>query len=161
MICLDANVAEGADCLSPVVMAKLVDIPETVLAIYGEVSSVFDAVQTVLEAHEIAENDYWHEKSPPVSLATGRRQDGTRRDSSECTGSRGRCDDYSNEVPTTPYNAFRLQGLATPLTSRLSTLQIPPYNSLGRRERDELGFMPLILYTWLATLVRKRDHSTS
>ena len=48
--------------VSPVVMAKLIDNLETVLAIYGEVSPAFDALQTVLEAPGIAEHDYWHEK---------------------------------------------------------------------------------------------------
>ena len=32
------------------------------LVIYGEVSHAFDALQTVLEAPGIAENDYWYEK---------------------------------------------------------------------------------------------------
>ena len=41
-----------------------------------------------------------------------------------------------------------------PLTSRYSSLQIPPYIGLGHRERDERGFMPLVLYTWMATLMR-------
>ena len=54
------------------------------------------------------------------------------------------------------YNAFGLRGLAFSLTSRYSSSQIPPYIGLGRRERDEPGFMPL-LYTWLATLMRNRD----
>ena len=57
------------------------------------------------------------------------------------------------------YNAFGLRGLAFPLTSRYSSSQIPPYIGLGRRERDEPGFMPLVLYTWLATLMRNRDRS--
>ena len=35
MIILNANLADGADHVSPVVMAKLVDNPETVLLIYG------------------------------------------------------------------------------------------------------------------------------
>ena len=56
MIGLNANLAEGADPVSPVVMAKLIDNPETVLAIYREVKTVWDALQTVLE------NDYWYEK---------------------------------------------------------------------------------------------------
>ena len=40
-----------------------------------------------------------------------------------------------------------------PLPSRYSSLQIPPYIVLGRRERDEPGFMRLVLYTWMATLM--------
>ena len=43
-------------------MAKLIDNPETVLVIYGEVEPVWDALQTVLETPGIAENDYWYEK---------------------------------------------------------------------------------------------------
>ena len=46
-----------------------------------------------------------------------------------------------------------------PLTSRYSSSQIPPYSGLGRRKRDEPGLMPLVLYTWLATLMRNRDRS--
>ena len=46
-----------------------------------------------------------------------------------------------------------------PLTSRYSSSQIPPCIGLGRRERDEPGFMPLVLYTWLATLMRNTDRS--
>ena len=42
------------------------------------------------------------------------------------------------------------------LPSRYSSLQIPPYIGLGRRERDEPGFMPLVLYTWIATLMRTK-----
>ena len=62
MILLNANLADGADSVSPVVMAKLIENPETVLVIYGEVSPAFDALQTVLESPGIAENDYWYEK---------------------------------------------------------------------------------------------------
>ena len=36
-IILNANLVDGADPLSPVLMAKLIDNPETVLVIYGEV----------------------------------------------------------------------------------------------------------------------------
>ena len=57
------------------------------------------------------------------------------------------------------YNTLRLQRLAVPWTSRYSSTQIPPYIGLGRRERDEPGYMPLVLYTWLATLMRNRDRS--
>ena len=58
MIILNANLADAADPVSPVVMAKLIDNPETVLVIYGEVEPVWDALQTVLETPGIAENDY-------------------------------------------------------------------------------------------------------
>ena len=46
-----------------------------------------------------------------------------------------------------------------PFPSRYSSLQIPPYIGVGRRvgERDEPGFMPLVLYTWMATLMRTKD----
>ena len=57
------------------------------------------------------------------------------------------------------YNAFGLRGLAIPMPSHYSPLQIPPYISLGRRERDELGFMPLVLYTWMATLMGTKDRT--
>ena len=46
-----------------------------------------------------------------------------------------------------------------PLPSRYSSLQIPPYIGLGRRERDEPGFVPLVLYTWMATLMRTKDRT--
>ena len=62
MIILNANLADSADPVSPVVMAKLIDNPEAVLVIYGEVEPAFDALQTVLEMPGIAENDYWYEK---------------------------------------------------------------------------------------------------
>ena len=62
MSILNANLADGADPVIPVVMAKLIDNPETVLVIYGEVETVWDALQTVLETPGIAENDYWYEK---------------------------------------------------------------------------------------------------
>ena len=62
MIILNANLADGADPVSPVVIAKLIDNPETVLVIYGEVETVWDALQPVLEMPGIAENDYWYEK---------------------------------------------------------------------------------------------------
>ena len=54
------------------------------------------------------------------------------------------------------YHAFGLRSLAMPLPSCYSSLQIPPYIGLGRRERDEPGFMPLVLYTWMATLMRTK-----
>ena len=62
MIILNANLADCADPLSPVVMAKLIDNPETVLLIYGEVEPVWDALQTVSETPGIAEKNYWYEK---------------------------------------------------------------------------------------------------
>ena len=37
MIVLMANLADAADCVSPVVKAKLIENPETVLAVYREV----------------------------------------------------------------------------------------------------------------------------
>ena len=58
MIILNANLADGADPVSPVVMAKLIDNPEAVLVISGEVEPVWDALQTVLETPGIAEDDY-------------------------------------------------------------------------------------------------------
>ena len=62
MIILNGNLADGADPVSPAVMARLIDNPETVLVIYAEVETVWDALQTVLEAPESAVNDYWYEK---------------------------------------------------------------------------------------------------
>ena len=60
MIILNANLADSADPVSPVVMAKLIDNPETVLVIYGEVEPVWDPLQTILETPGIAETDYWY-----------------------------------------------------------------------------------------------------
>ena len=40
MIILNANLADSAYPVSPAVMAKLIDNPETVLVIYGEVETV-------------------------------------------------------------------------------------------------------------------------
>ena len=62
MIIVNANLADAADPVSPAVMAKYIDNPETVLVIYGEVEPVWDALQTVLETPGIAGNDYWYEK---------------------------------------------------------------------------------------------------
>ena len=45
------------------------------------------------------------------------------------------------------------------LTSRYSSSQIPPYIGLSSRERDEPGFMPLLLYALPATLTRNGDRS--
>ena len=42
MIILNANLADGADLVGPVVMAKLIDNPETVLVMYGEVETVWE-----------------------------------------------------------------------------------------------------------------------
>ena len=44
-----------------------------------------------------------------------------------------------------------------PLPSCYSSLRIPPYIGLGRRERDEPGFVPLVLYRCMATLMRTKD----
>ena len=46
-----------------------------------------------------------------------------------------------------------------PLTSRYSSSQISPYIGLDHRKRVEPGFMPLVLYTWMATLMRNTDCS--
>ena len=46
-----------------------------------------------------------------------------------------------------------------PVPSRYSSLKIPPYIGLSRRERDEPGFMPLVLFTWMATLMRTKDRT--
>ena len=62
MIILNANPADSADPVSPLAIAKLIDNAETVVVIYGKVEPVWDAVQTVLETPQIAENDYWYEK---------------------------------------------------------------------------------------------------
>ena len=62
MIILNANLAGSADHVSPVVMAKLIDNPEPVLVIYGDVQTVWDALQTVLETPGIAANVYRYEK---------------------------------------------------------------------------------------------------
>ena len=62
MTILNANLADGAYSVSPVAMAKLIDNPETVLVIYGEMSPVWDTLAILLEAPRIAENDYWYEK---------------------------------------------------------------------------------------------------
>ena len=62
MIILNANLADGADSVSPVVRAKLIDSPETVLVSYGEVETVWDALQRNLQTPGFAENDYWYER---------------------------------------------------------------------------------------------------
>ena len=56
-------------------------------------------------------------------------------------------------------NASGLQGLAMHLPCGYSSLQIPQYIDLGRRERNEPRFMPLVLYTWMTTLMRTKDRS--
>ena len=71
MIILNANLADGAHPASPVVMAKLIDNPETVLVIYGEVETVWDPLQTVLETPGIMENEYWYEKVQVCYLLPG------------------------------------------------------------------------------------------
>ena len=77
VIILNANLADGADPVSPVVMAKLIDNPESVLVIYSEVLPVCDALATVLEAPGIAENGYLYETVQvchwlPVAGKTGK-----------------------------------------------------------------------------------------
>ena len=57
------------------------------------------------------------------------------------------------------FNAFGLPGLAFPLVSRYASPKIPPYIGFGCHERHEPGFMPPVLHTWLATLMRNRDRS--
>ena len=76
---LNANLADCAESVSPVVMAKLIDNPETVLVIYGEVELVSDALQTVLETAGIAENDYWYEKVQVCYWLPGARKTGKGR----------------------------------------------------------------------------------
>ena len=76
MIILNANLADGADPVSPVVMAKFIDNPETVLVIYGEVETIWDALQTVLETPGIAENQYWYEKVQVCYWLPGARKTG-------------------------------------------------------------------------------------
>ena len=46
-----------------------------------------------------------------------------------------------------------------PLPSCYSSLQIPPCIGLGSRKRDEPGFLLLVLYTWMATLMRTKDRT--
>ena len=79
MITLNANLADGANPVSPVVMATLTDNPETVPVIYGEVETVWDALQTVLETRGIAENDYWYEKVQVCYWLPGTRKTGKDR----------------------------------------------------------------------------------
>ena len=62
MIPLNANLVDGADSVSPVVMAEPIENPETVLVIYGKVVPSFVALQMVLESPGIAANDFWYEK---------------------------------------------------------------------------------------------------
>ena len=76
MILLNVNLADGAEYLSPVVMAKLINNPETELAIYGEVSPTVDALPTVLEAPRTARQDYWHEKDQVCHRLPGARKIG-------------------------------------------------------------------------------------
>ena len=153
MSVLNANLAPGADSVSPVVMTKLIDNLKTVLAIYGEVLPAFDALQRILEAPGIGEHDYWSEKVQVCHWLQGASQTG-KGGSSECTGCGRRCKDQEKGM----YNAFGLRPLTFPLASRYSSPQIPPYIGLGRRELDEPGLMPLVLYTWLETVMWNRDH---
>ena len=46
-----------------------------------------------------------------------------------------------------------------PLPSGYSPLQIPPYIGLGPSEGDEQGFMHLVLYTLMATLMLTKDRT--
>ena len=92
-----------------------------------------------------------------MSLVTGCGQDGKRRNSSASTGSGGRCKDQEKGM----HDAFGLRGLAFPSTSSYASVQVPPYIGLDRRECDEPGFMPRVLYTWLAMLMRNRDRSNN
>ena len=153
MITQKANPADGADLVSPVVMAKLIDNPESVLVVYGEVESVWDALQTVLDAPGIAENDYWYEKVQVCCWLPGAGKTGTCRIQAKAlvllAGVR-----MKKKVCTT---LLDLRRLAMPLQSRYSSVQIPPYIGSGRRERDEPGSMPLVLYTWMATLMQTKD----
>ena len=57
MIILNANLADGADSVSRVAMAKLMGNAQSVLVNYGEVSPVWDAPAAMLEAPGIAENN--------------------------------------------------------------------------------------------------------
>ena len=77
MIFLNANLADGADPVSPVVMAKLIDNPGTMLVIYGKVEPFWDALQTVLETPGIAKNDYWYEKVQVCYWLPGAGKTGT------------------------------------------------------------------------------------
>ena len=45
MTILNANLADGANSVSPVVTAKVIENPKTVLVIYGGVSPAFDALE--------------------------------------------------------------------------------------------------------------------
>ena len=76
IIILNANLADSADPVSPVAMAKLVDNPQNVLVIYGEVSPVSDALTTVVETPGIAENEDWYEKVQVCYRLPGARKTG-------------------------------------------------------------------------------------
>ena len=86
MIILNANLADGADSVSPRVLEKLSDNFETVLVINCESLPMFD----VLEAPCIAEKNYWYQKVQVCHWLPGARQDRKRRISSETTCSGGR-----------------------------------------------------------------------
>ena len=60
-------------------MAKLIDNPETVLVIYREMSPVWPALATVLEAPGIAENDYWPGKVQVCHWLPGASKTGNGR----------------------------------------------------------------------------------
>ena len=79
MILLNANLVDGADSVSPVVIAELIENPETVLVIYGEVAPAFVALQTVLESPGIAANDFWYEKRQACQWLPGAGKTGKGR----------------------------------------------------------------------------------
>ena len=154
MIILHVNLADGPNFVSPIVMAKLINNPETVLVIYGEVSPVWDALATLLEAPRIAENGYWYEKVQVCYWLPGAGK----------TGKGG-----IQVKPLVPVAGVKIKKkVCTTLLDceashafDISLLLIadPTIHRLGSCERDEPGFMPLVLYTWLAMLMRSRDRS--
>ena len=76
MIIHNSNLADGAHPVSPVVMAKLIDNPQTVLVIYGEMEPVWDTLQKFFKTPGIAENDYWYEKVQACYWLPGARKTG-------------------------------------------------------------------------------------
>ena len=155
MIIPNANLADGADLVSPVVMAKLIDNPETVLVIYGKVEPVWDAPQTVLETPGIAENDYWYEKVQVCYWLPGAGKTGKGGIQVKAlvllAGVK-----IKKKVSTTLWDCEAFQCLCHLATPHYKS---KPYIRLRRRERDEPGLMPLVLYTWMATLIRTKDRS--
>ena len=155
MIIRNANLGDGADSVSLVVMAKLIENAETVLVIYGEVSPAFDALQTVLESPGVAENDYWYDKVQVCHWLPGAGKMGKGGVQVQAllllAGVK-----IKKKVCTTLSDCQASHSL---LTSPYASPQIPSYIGLRRRERDEPGFMLLVPYTWLATLMRNGDRS--